>query len=113
MGIQNGGQAWAREQEKIKESCRIILGTALGERAMRPDFGCVVNELVFEPGDASLCGKVEFYVRHTLEQWEPRISVDQVRAIFDGPSLVVTIEYAIRRTNRQDNLVYIYNQTKE
>jgi len=102
----SGGIALAEGESDIKEAIRIILGTALGERAMRPDFGCAVHELAFEPGDPTLPRRAEFYARNALERWEPRIEVEKVEATLDGERLLVEVEYSVRSTNRSDNLVY-------
>ena len=101
-----GGVALADGEDDIKQAIRIVLGTALGEREMRPDFGCGVHELVFDPGDASLTGKARFYVRNALERWEPRIEVESVEARLEGNRLLVDVRYVVRATNRRDNLVY-------
>ena len=39
--------SWSRYEEDIRQSIHIILGTAKGERVMRPDFGCGIHDLVF------------------------------------------------------------------
>ncbi len=101
-----GGIALAEGEEDIKQSVRIIIETVLGERAMRPGFGCGAHELVFEHTDASLTGKARFYVRNALERWEPRIEVEKVDARIEGLKLIVEVHYRVRRTNRRDNLVY-------
>lgn len=93
-------------EDDIKEACQIILGTALGERAMRPDFGCAVHELVFDTADTSLAGKIEFYVINALKRWEPRIIVKKVETRFSEEKILVDVEYIIRQTNTEDNLVY-------
>jgi phage baseplate assembly protein W len=103
-----GGIAMAEGDEDIKQAIHILLGTALGERAMRPDFGSPVHEMVFDPADAALTGKVRFYVRNALERWEPRIEVERVGAHVERNVLLVGVEYTVRRTNRQDNLVFPY-----
>ena len=41
----------ARERE-LEEAIRLILGTAPGERPMRPEFGCGIHDFVFAPADA-------------------------------------------------------------
>jgi phage baseplate assembly protein W len=101
-----GGIALAEGEEDIKQAVRIIIGTVLGERAMRPGFGCGAHELVFEHTDSSLTGKARFYVRNALERWEPRIEVEKVDARIDGLKLIVDIHYRVRRTNRRDNIVF-------
>ena len=42
----------SREQE-VEESIRLILGTAIGERPMRPEFGCEIHDYVFDSADSS------------------------------------------------------------
>ena len=101
-----GGIALAEGEDDIRQAIRIVLGTALGEREMRPDFGCGVHELVFDRGDASLAGKARFYVRNALERWEPRIQVESVEAWLEGNVLYVDVRYVVRATNRRDNIVY-------
>ncbi|MHC5058635.1 MAG: GPW/gp25 family protein [Planctomycetota bacterium] len=101
-----GGIALAEGEENIKQAVRIIIGTVLGERAMRPGFGCGAHELVFEHTDASLTGKARFHVRNALERWEPRIEVEDVDARVEGFRLVVDVHYRVRRTNRRDNVVF-------
>jgi phage baseplate assembly protein W len=101
-----GGIALAEGEEKIRQAVRTVIGTALGERAMRPDFGCGAHELVFEHTDASLTGKARFHVRNALERWEPRIDVEDVDARVEGLKLIVDVHYRVRRTSRRDNVVY-------
>ena len=103
-----GGVALAEAEEDIKQAIRIILGTVLGERAMRPDFGCAVHELLFEPAEASLPGRAEFYVRNALDRWEPRVELERGDARIEGTRLLVDLEYRVRSTNRRDNLVSPY-----
>ena len=42
-----GGIAMSRGETDIEQAIRIILGTAKGERRMRPNFGCQIHDLVF------------------------------------------------------------------
>ena len=44
-----GGIAISSGDRNIRESIQIILGTKLGERVYRPDFGCRLSELTFAP----------------------------------------------------------------
>jgi len=98
----------AREQE-IEESIHLILGTAYGERPMRPEFGCGIHEYVFAPANASTAGLVADEVRQSLERWEPRIDVVDVvvsPAPEDAATLYIDIRYSIRGTNDPRNLVF-------
>jgi phage baseplate assembly protein W len=99
----------SRYEEDIKEAIKIILTTAKGERVMRPDFGCGINELVFAPINSSTMNLVETMVREALTFYEPRIDVINVSVSAeeaDVGRLKIDIEYQIRATNREDNLVF-------
>jgi hypothetical protein len=95
--------------QDIRESIWIILSTAKGERVMRPDFGCGIHDLVFEAISTGSLAEIEDMVRQALGVFEPRIDVIQVKALtgggFDG-QLRISIDYVIRGTNNQLNLVY-------
>ncbi len=96
-------------EENIQQSIRLILGTAPGERLFRPDFGCRIHDLLFEPNTELTAARVEFEIKHSLEQFEPRIKDVRVVAEADaGESnrMNVSISYIIRSTNVFSNMVY-------
>jgi phage baseplate assembly protein W len=101
--------AMSRYEEDIREAIWIILGTAKGERVMRPDFGCGIHDLVFAPINTTTISSVENNVREGLLRWEPRIEVIKVEARDDKASegkLLISIDYRVRITNNRFNLVY-------
>jgi phage baseplate assembly protein W len=104
-----GGIAMVHEESDIDQAITIILGTAPGERPMRPEFGCGVHDYVFDTIDASTVGRMEQEVRHALTRWEPRIEVEALDFDLDGVDrgvLAIQIDYRIRATNHYRNLVY-------
>lgn len=100
------------EEEAVRQSIWLILGTAPGERVARPDFGCQIHDLVFGLPGAKLSGDAAQAVRSALEQWEPRIDVLRVE-VHPAPGqeglLLVDVHYAIRATNSRFNLVYPFH----
>jgi phage baseplate assembly protein W len=95
--------------EDLDRSIRIVLMTAPGERVMRPQFGCRIWDLLFEPVTPNLLGLIAEAVRAALAQWEPRIEVQDVKPMIDDDenALVrVEISYIVRATNDRRNLVY-------
>ena len=98
--------SFAVHEESIAQSIWIILGTAPGERVMRPDFGCGIHNLVFGVNNATTAGLAEFEVRHALLMWEPRINVTAVRVTPERERLIVSIDYEVNATNSRFNLVY-------
>jgi phage baseplate assembly protein W len=104
-----GGVALARGHDDIQQALELILGTAQGERPMRPEFGCGVHDFVFDTIDAETLGRMETEIRSALDRWEPRIEVEAIDFELDGVSrgeLVIVIGYRVRATNHKRNLVY-------
>jgi phage baseplate assembly protein W len=99
--------ARAEYEESVRQSMLIILGTAKGERVMRPDFGCGIHDLVFENLSAATIGRVDREVHEALLRLEPRIDVTGV-AVTAGANnvLLIDIDYEVRATNTAFNLVY-------
>jgi len=109
LKIENGRVARAQGELSIRQSIILILATAKGERVMRPDFGCGINELIFELNSAKTATQTSYLVREALEAYEPRIDILNVDAQPDGKNrnkLNVMIEYRIRSTNAKQNMVY-------
>lgn len=110
VGLEAGGEiALARYEDDIAQAIRIILGTAPGERAMRPDFGCGIHDRVFAALSMATLGEVETTVREALLKWEPRIELSAVSVSLDKAeegTLLVSIDYRVRATNSRFNLVW-------
>jgi len=88
---------------------RLILGTAYGERPMRPEFGCGIHDYVFASADATTAGRIAWEVRASLERWEPRVDVMDVTVTSDPleqATLYIDITYALRGRNDPRNLVF-------
>jgi len=94
---------------EIEESMRLILGTAYGERPMRPEFGCGIHDYVFTGADPTTAVRIEHEVRISLERWEPRIEVETVIVSpdpEDASVLLVDVTYSVGSTNDPRNLVF-------
>lgn len=95
--------------DSIERSVRIILGTAKGERIMRPEFGCEIHDQVFSSLSPATLNRIEESVRTALVQWEPRIDIEDVEAAPDPSTpgkVLIEIEYWIESTNSGSNMVY-------
>ena len=104
-----GGLSMSRHDTDIEESMRVILGTAKGERRMRPNFGCDIHKLVFAPNNANTWGMAAHYVEEALGWWEPRIEVEEIDPHpdpEDASRLIIAIRYRIKSTNDARNIVY-------
>jgi phage baseplate assembly protein W len=92
----------------IEKAMRVILMTAPGERPMRPDFGCRIWELLFEPINANTIGRMRIAVMEAMSRWEPRAEILDV-AIDESDQAMgavnIAISYRIQSTNDERNLV--------
>ncbi|MEG0338450.1 MAG: GPW/gp25 family protein [Oscillospiraceae bacterium] len=97
--------------EDIKQSIYIIITTHKNERMMLPDFGCNINDFVFELPDAETIGMIRSEITDALIQWEPRIVDIDVDLDYDdinNGKLIFDIKYTVRDTNNPNNLVFPY-----
>ncbi len=104
-----GGIALARGEEDVEQAIGVILGTAPGERPMRPEFGCEIHAFVFETIDAETIGRMDTAIRVALDRWEPRIEVVSIEFDLSRTAegrLDIDIGYRVRATSREHNLVY-------
>jgi len=105
----NGAVTLVSNEEKIRESIKIILNTAPGERVMRPEFGCGINEYVFSVINSSTLLQIENEIERALILYEPRILVKEVNSSTEESSngiLNISIEYEVKSSNARHNMVY-------
>lgn len=104
-----GAIALVSHDREIEESIRLILGTAFGERPMRPDYGCEIHDHVFSSINAEMISRIAVAVRESLIRWEPRIVVKDVIVTIDPSDqtiVYIDVRYAIGDTNDPRNLVF-------
>ncbi|MDJ0653694.1 MAG: GPW/gp25 family protein [Xanthomonadales bacterium] len=104
-----GGLGYVEGDANIEQSLKLLLMTALGERVMRPGFGCEAPRLVFAPGSVQYLRLLETSVREAVRDWEPRVDLEDVVAEVvpgDQNRVNVNIDYRIRSSNTRSNLVF-------
>jgi len=102
-----GPDDMAEGEMLVEMSIDQILGTAEGERLMRPDFGSRLPYLLFENNTDVLEALAASAVEDALEKWEPRITVLGVDARADSNRLEIHLHYMINATNNVRNKVYV------
>ncbi|MEO0535648.1 MAG: GPW/gp25 family protein [Cyanobacteria bacterium P01_A01_bin.123] len=112
---QQGGLALSAEGQSVRESIWLILLTEPGERLYRPTFGCRLSELAFAPINAETLMLMRIWVQEALEQWEPRIELENVSAqpqLSEGRVYII-INYRLRTTYARQSLVYPFYLSSE
>jgi uncharacterized protein len=105
----SGGLGYVEGDVNVEQSLHILLLTDLGQRVMRPDFGCKAPRMVFAPGSEQFLRLLETTVREAVRDWEPRVDLEDVQAELepdDDTRVIVSISYRVRRTNTRNNLVF-------
>jgi len=95
--------------EDIEKSLEVLLGTRKGERVLLPDYGCNLDEMVFEAFNESVKTYLADMVKSAILYHEPRIEPLQITIddsyITEG-RLMIEIEFLVRATNSRFNKVY-------
>lgn len=75
-----------------------VLFTAPGERVNRPDFGCGLINLVFDPNDTILAAATEFTIGQALTRFlGNEIIVDGLNVVAQEETMVVEVDYTQRK----------------
>ncbi len=105
----SGGIALVTGDRELEEAMRLILGTAPGERPMRPEFGCGIHNYIFAAGNRETSNAMAREVRESLLRWEPRVTVEDVIVTpdeSDSALLYIDVHYRPKATNDPRNLVF-------
>lgn len=102
------------EEIDIRQSLIILFSTRPGERFNR-NYGCGLDEFIYEPLNSTTLALIESRVKRAVELYEPRIELRQVQLDLsrevDG-ILMIELDYLIRKTNTIANLVYPFYMEK-
>lgn len=109
-----GRVALASGPERVRQALQMLLGTEPGERIMRPDYGCALRALAFEPATAATAHLARFRIDEAIRRWEPRVELIDVRVEpeFDTQGrptglLRGDVIYRIKATNSLDRLGFV------
>jgi len=99
-----------KNEEDIKQSLGILLGTALGERVMRSDFGANLDSKIFDPMEPAFNTLVTEIIRNAILLYEPRIELDSVDLFVDNLEgrVDITVNFTVISNNTRSNIVYPY-----
>jgi phage baseplate assembly protein W len=104
----NGRTAATDEDGHIRELIEQVLFTAIGERVNRPTFGTNISQLVFAPNSEELAAATQLLVQGALQQWLANlILVKSVDVQSEDSTLTVTVQYIVRRNQRQQEATFV------
>jgi uncharacterized protein len=80
--------------DHIRDMIYLVLFTRPGERLNRPDFGCGLGALIFEPNSEAQAATTQFLVKSALQRWlADVISVEEVSVELREERLVINVDY--------------------
>jgi|TARA_B000000609_G_scaffold117500_1_gene91630 hypothetical protein len=86
-----------KDKAAIVQSITGLLLTRKGERPFQPELGCDIQDLLFEPLDYASAGTIKQEIRNTINRYEPRAIVEQLRCEpdYDNNGYNVELQYTI------------------
>jgi uncharacterized protein len=112
FNIATGSVEMVSDEDDIRQSLHILLSTSLGERVMQPDYGCNLNDYVFEGLSSTTIGYIKERVANAILYYEPRIVVERIDVTSAGSlnnlegRFLIDLTYSIPGTNSRFNYVY-------
>lgn len=111
FNVERAGVDMLEEEVDIASSLEILLGTAQGERTMLPQYGCNMDELVFEDLDTRMKTLMADKIETAILYHEPRIELEKVQLNDDRELegvVLIEIDYRVKSTNSRFNFVFPY-----
>ncbi len=96
------------DEDDIQQSLQILLTTTIGERFLRPTYGCDLRKYLFEPMDAGVVAYVKDLVNSAILYHEPRIRLVDLKMHTDDNegAMIIEVQYHVRATNTRNNFVF-------
>lgn len=105
------GVQMLEDEADIASSLQVLLATARGERIMVPQYGCNLDELVFESLDTRMRTLMADKIASAILYHEPRVDLEKVE-LDDDPNLalegviLIGVTYRVKTTNSRFNFVF-------
>ena len=100
----------SRDESAIKQAIVNLLLTNKGERLMNPRYGSDIRSYLFEPLDYGTAAQIKANIRSTIDRFEPRISISDIKCIpnFNDNGFDVEMTYIIRGSDEPPVTVDIF-----
>lgn len=81
----------------VQQSIVGIIGTRKGERPFSPNFGCDINDSLFENMTSASSFTIEKSISQSITQYEPRVSLESIEVTpnYDKNEYIVSVYYKI------------------
>ena len=109
LGLDGRGRvATTQADDHVRDMIYQVLFTNPGERVNRPDFGCGLLQLVFEPNSEALATATQFLVQGALQRWlADVIQVEHLEITSEEERLMVDIIYVRLDTGQRQRDLFV------
>lgn len=83
-----GRTSAADYDEHVSHMVDLLLFTSPGERVMRPDFGCGLLDLVFEPNSPELASTLQVTIYGQIERWLSDVIVVEALSVESEDAII-------------------------
>ncbi|OCQ52494.1 Gene 25-like lysozyme [Photorhabdus australis subsp. thailandensis] len=93
------GVEMAEGAEDVRQSLQILFSTEPGERLMRENYGCGLNDFMFENIRNELIAEIESHIHDNVLRYEPRADMTDIQvrqSPGSGNTLQVQVMYRLR-----------------
>jgi uncharacterized protein len=104
-----GNVAMVADIEDIKQSLEILFGTRLNERIMQEDYGCGLDEFMFEETSSEMLNRLEYIIKEAVLYHEIRIELNNLQinlAREREGMLLIELNFTVPSSNSRYNMVY-------
>lgn len=101
--------AMVADIEDIKQSLEILFGTRLNERIMQEDYGCNLDEFMFEETSSETLNRLEYIIKEAILYHEVRIEMNNLQFNLDREReglLLIQLDFTVPSSNSRYNMVY-------
>lgn len=92
----------------VRDMVELLLFTSPGERVMRPDFGCGLLNLTFEPNSPELAATLQISIQAQLQRWlGDVITPVALDVTSEDDMLRITVSYVVRATGTQTTEIFV------
>lgn len=106
-----GSVEMTSDEADIQLSLQILLSTRKGERVMEPDYGCNLDDMIFEPMTTTFKTFMRETIKTAILYYEARIDLNSIKIDDSGDTegiILIILDYTVRTTNSRFNFVYPY-----
>ena len=100
----------SRDASAIKQAIVNVLLTNKGERLMNPRYGSDIRRFLFEPLDYGTGFQIKRNIQDTLDRFEPRVSVIDIKCTpnFQDNGFDVELQYRIKGTDNPPTAIEFF-----